>query len=148
MFYQSFRRHIRTVYDCVLCPMNHERRFAYDHSQNVEQMVNLNGWLFRKTANAIAAACVPLDLAEATAAHDERLEMELLHRVAHLLPRVTPVHLDHHAQLFVQHGACVQPKRYHYDAACLASNSKRTARTTMDRWRAIRSAPLSAGPRR
>jgi hypothetical protein len=30
--------------------------------------------------------------------------MELLHRVAHLLPRVTPVHLDHHAQLFVQHG--------------------------------------------
>ena len=43
--------------------------------------------------------CIPLDLAEATAAHDERLEIELPHRLAHLLPGVTPVHLHHHAQL-------------------------------------------------
>ena len=102
--------------------------------------------MFRKTANAIAAAYVPLDLAEATAAHDERLEMELLHRVAHLLPRVTLVHLDHHAQLFVEHCSTNGISITIYMQ--LASNSKRTARTMMDKWRAIRSAPLSAGPRR
>jgi hypothetical protein len=61
----------------------------------------------RAVRKLLHAGRVPLDLAEATAAHDERLHLELLHRVAHLLPRITPVHLDHHAHLLVEHGVYV-----------------------------------------
>lgn len=114
--------------------------FACDESQNVEQEQIMNLMVcFRKAANAVAAACVPLDLAEATAAHDERLEMELLHRVAHLLSRVTPVHLDHHAQLLDR--SCTKRYQYHHlDAAiCIVEQHACKRRDTP---------PLSAGPRR